>query len=102
MDDQKLSLNWSNFQDNLISTFGDLRHDTDFVDVTLACEDQSLKAHQVALSACSPFFQVAKMTHSQICCCTFLLVSDDAEAKPSPAPPDLHEGDEELGSCLHP
>ena len=57
MDDQKLSLNWSNFQDNLISTFGDLRHDTDFVDVTLACEDQSLKAHQVALSACSPFFK---------------------------------------------
>ena len=57
MDDQKLSLNWSNFQDNLISTFGDLRHDTDFVDVTLACEDQSLNAHQVALSACSPFFK---------------------------------------------
>ena len=80
-----------------------LRVNEEHSDLSLACEDgQQFDVHKIVLSACSPFFQVAKMTHSQICCCTFFLVSDDAEAKPSPAPPDLHEGDEELGSCLHP
>ena len=39
------------------SGFEDLRNGRDFTDITLACEDQSIKAHKVALSACSPFFK---------------------------------------------
>ena len=64
MADPKLCLNWNNFQDNLRSAFQDLRWDVDFADVTLACEDQSIKAHQVVLSACSPFFKKLLETHS--------------------------------------
>ena len=36
---------------------GGLRNNNDFTDVILACEDQSVKAHKVILSACSPFFK---------------------------------------------
>ena len=52
MTNEKLCLKWNDFQ----VSFGELRDDTDFTDVTLACEDQSIKAHKVVLSACSPFF----------------------------------------------
>ena len=45
-------------------SFGELRIDTDFTDVTLACEDHSIKAHKVVLSTCSPFFKKLLKTHS--------------------------------------
>ena len=64
MPDEKLCLNWSDFQDLVKVSFGDLRTDKDFTDVTLACEDQSIKAHKVVLSACSPFFKKLLKTHS--------------------------------------
>ena len=55
---EKLCLQWNDFQDNIKSTFGNLREDNDFVDVTLACEDgQQVEAHKVILAASSPFFQ---------------------------------------------
>ena len=37
--DERLCLQWNDFQDNLSSTFGTLRDDKEFTDVTLACED---------------------------------------------------------------
>ncbi|XP_046464594.1 broad-complex core protein isoforms 1/2/3/4/5-like isoform X1 [Daphnia pulex] len=55
--DQEFCLRWNNHQSNLISAFHDLRIVEDFVDVTLACEGQSLQAHKVVLSACSSFFR---------------------------------------------
>ena len=55
---EKLCLQWNDFQDNIKSTFGNLREDNDFVDVTLACEDgQQVEAHKVILAASSPFFR---------------------------------------------
>ena len=36
---EKLCLRWNDFQDNVKNAFGHLRDTTDFVDVTLACED---------------------------------------------------------------
>ena len=55
---EKLCLQWNDFQDNIISVFGNLRKDNDFADVTLACEDgQQVEAHKVILAASSPFFQ---------------------------------------------
>ena len=55
---EKLCLQWNDFQDNVKNAFGHLRDSTDFVDVTLACEDgQHIAAHKVILSASSPFFQ---------------------------------------------
>ena len=44
-------------QKDISSTFGDLREDKKFTDVTMACEDgQQVKAHKVVLIASSPFF----------------------------------------------
>ena len=54
---EKLCLQWNDFQNILSSAFGDLRGDTDFTDVTLACEDgQQVEAHKVILISSSPFF----------------------------------------------
>ena len=57
MANQTLCLKWDGFQDQERASFQELRNDTDFTDVTLACEDQNIKAHKVILSACSPFFK---------------------------------------------
>ena len=55
---EKLCLQWNDFKDNIIGSFGSLREDVDFTDVTLACEDgQQVGAHKVILAASSPFFQ---------------------------------------------
>ena len=55
---EKLCLQWNDFQENVKSTFGTLREDKDFADVTLACEDgQQVEADKVILAASSPFFQ---------------------------------------------
>ena len=55
---EKLCLQWNDYQDNVKKAFGHLRDTSDFVDVTLACEDgQQIEAHKVILAASSPFFQ---------------------------------------------
>ena len=49
---------WEEFQETLRQNFGKLRSDSDFCDVTLACEDgQQVEAHKVVLSTSSPFFE---------------------------------------------
>ena len=56
--DQKLCLQWNDFQQNLSSAFRDLREDKEFTDVTLACEDgQQVESHKVVLMSSSPFFR---------------------------------------------
>ena len=53
---EKLCLRWNDFQDIVKNAFGHLRASTDFVDVTLACEDgQQIEAHKMILAASSPF-----------------------------------------------
>ena len=57
MSDEKLCLKWSDYQENVNSTFGSLRDDKEFSDMTLACEDgHQIKAHKIILAASSPFF----------------------------------------------
>lgn len=46
-----------NFQDNVMSTMSDIRHDEDFFDVTIAIDGRQLRAHKLILSACSAFFR---------------------------------------------
>ena len=56
--DEKLCLQWNNFQTNITTAFRDLREDKEFTDVTLACEDgQQVEAHKVVLISSSPFFK---------------------------------------------
>ena len=64
MTDEKLCLKWNDFQDIVQTSFAELRGDTDFTDVTLACEGRSIKAHKVILSASSPFFKRLLKTHT--------------------------------------
>jgi len=64
--DDKFCLKWNDFQENVQAAFSDLRGDLDYADVTLACEDHTIEAHKVILSACSPFFRgiLKKNKHS--------------------------------------
>ncbi|XP_077508291.1 longitudinals lacking protein-like [Amblyomma americanum] len=57
MGSQQLCLKWKNHQSSMVAAFEQLLSNEALVDVTLACEGLSLKAHKVVLSACSPFFQ---------------------------------------------
>ncbi|XP_065337975.1 protein bric-a-brac 1-like isoform X2 [Cloeon dipterum] len=54
---QQFCLRWNNYQTNLTTVFDQLLQSEVFVDVTLACDGHSVKAHKMVLSACSPYFQ---------------------------------------------
>lgn len=47
MTHQYFSLRWNSFQDNMSAVFQQLLHTQSFVDVSLACEHHTLKAHKV-------------------------------------------------------
>jgi len=54
---QQFCLRWNNYTSNLTNVFDQLLQSESFVDVTLACEGHTVKAHKMVLSACSPYFQ---------------------------------------------
>ena len=54
--DNQITLRWNQFHSAIRGTFQDLRHDQNFSNVTLACDDGQVLAHKVILSACSTFF----------------------------------------------
>ncbi|KFM76347.1 Protein bric-a-brac 2, partial [Stegodyphus mimosarum] len=54
---QQFCLKWNNHMNNMMDVFKNLLSTEALVDVTLACDGLSLKAHKMVLSACSPFFQ---------------------------------------------
>jgi len=54
---QQYCLRWNDFQSNMVSSFKHLRSEKNFLDVTLACDGQTCKAHKMVLSACSPYFK---------------------------------------------
>ena len=66
--DDTFCLKWNDFQENIKTSFTELRGDKDLVDVTLACEDGQLEAHKVILSSGSPFFKrlLDKMTNKHM------------------------------------
>ena len=57
MTSDQFCLKWNNYQSNIVVALGNLKLDEDFVDVTLACEGRTIKAHRVVLSACSSYFK---------------------------------------------
>ena len=53
-----LSVNWNEYESCLSSSAKELMDDTDFLDVTLAFDDnQQIQANKFMLSICSPFFR---------------------------------------------
>merc|ERR1712129_287775 len=82
-EEEKLSLKWNDFQKNAISAFGTLREDSEFADVTLACEDgQQVEAHKVILASSSPFFMnlLRRIKHPHPLICMRGLKSEDLVA----------------------
>ena len=54
---EKLCLQWNDYQESIVNSFGVLKVDKDLADVTLVCEDgQQMEAHKVVLASSSPFF----------------------------------------------
>ena len=51
MAEETLCLSWIDVQDIAQTSFRDLKNDKDFMDVTLACEDQSVQAQSAAPSS---------------------------------------------------
>ena len=62
INEEKFCLRWNDFEKNIISSFKDIKDDEDFLDVTIACDGNQIKAHKVILSACSPFFRKSSST----------------------------------------
>ena len=55
---EKFCLKWNDFQSNVSKTFGLLRNENYFYDVTLVSDDnQQVSAHRLVLSACSEYFK---------------------------------------------
>ena len=57
-----LGLRWNDFESILSHSFSEMREDSDFFDVKVACYDdkndmKTIPAHKVILSACSPVFK---------------------------------------------
>lgn len=52
---QYFSLRWNNYQNNMSSVFYQLLHNQSFVDVTLACEESTFRAHKVSRTSIAPF-----------------------------------------------
>ena len=65
--EEKLCLKWHDFQENMKSSFREMKSDNDFADVTLACEDGQFQAHKLILSTSSLFFRtVLKRTDKNL------------------------------------
>ena len=58
-------LRWTNHGSHVLSVFSQLLRDEALVDVTLAAEGQSLRAHKMVLSACSSFFRTLFVSHPE-------------------------------------
>ena len=55
---EKFSLKWNDFKSTVSNSFGILRKEKDFFDVTLVSDDErQIPAHKLVLSACSDFFK---------------------------------------------
>ncbi|ODM92333.1 Protein bric-a-brac 2 [Orchesella cincta] len=52
----QFNIRWNNYTSVLQNVFRKLLEGEQFVDVTLACEGQSIKCHRLILSACSAYF----------------------------------------------
>ena len=54
---QVFCLRWNNHRNNLLTVFDQLLQTEAFCDVTLACDNNSIKCHKMILCACSSYFQ---------------------------------------------
>ena len=61
---EKICLQWNDFKDSVILSFGSLREDKDFADVTLVSEDgKQMEVHKVVLACSSQVFKTILKTN---------------------------------------
>lgn len=67
MGTEQFCLRWNDFHSNITAAFSEIRDEDDFFDVTLVCDGDTVKAHKLVLSACSPLFRLMlkKASHPQ-------------------------------------
>ena len=70
--DEKYLLKWNDFQTNVVSSFGKLRNQSTFTDITLVSADKKqISAHKIVLAASSGFFsnifEQNTQSHLMIC-----------------------------------
>lgn len=63
MENQKFCLTWKDYNSHFCREFGEFRKQEDFFDVTLACEENTVTAHKIVLSAASEFFKTSQLLH---------------------------------------
>ena len=63
MENPKFCLTWKDYNSNFSKEFGEFRKHEDFFDVTLACEENTITAHKIVLSAASDFFKTILRKH---------------------------------------
>ena len=61
---QVFCLRWNNHRNNLLTVLDNLLQTEAFCDVTLACDNTSIKCHKMILSACSTYFQTLFMENN--------------------------------------
>lgn len=52
----------------MTSALESLRYDEDFLDVTVACEGRTIRAHKLVLSACSAYFRKVLKVGADVLC----------------------------------
>jgi hypothetical protein len=88
---QHYCLRWNNYQSNMTSVFHQLLQTEAFVDVTLACNEASLKAHKVrkrrvpSLGGCATPSSIAPPSSPPLHILSFI----GAPGRPSNAPPPI-------------
>jgi len=50
-------LRWNEYEKNMSDSLKEVQENSDFCDVTLACDDDQIEAHRLVLSSCSPLFK---------------------------------------------
>lgn len=58
MEEEQYCLKWNNHQTTLLSVLSGLMDSEKLADCILSAEGKSIKAHQVVISACSPYLEV--------------------------------------------
>lgn len=62
---EQFSLKWNNHTSHLLGVFHSLLQSESLVDVTLSCDGQTIRAHKLVLSACSPYFKTLFEEHTE-------------------------------------
>ena len=86
---EKLCLQWNDFKDNVILSFGSLREDKDFADVTLVSEDgKQMEVHKGVLACSSQVFKnILKTNMTTNCVAKSITFPKNLNKKIVSAPP---------------